>query len=219
MTSGSIRLYSFWRSSAAYRVRIALNLKGLDYETVPVHLLKDGGEQHAAAYAELNPQELIPVLLHGHRVLRQSMAIIEYMDETWPEPPLMPAVARDRQRVRALAQAIACEIHPLNNLRVLNYLTGTLGVAEAEKLAWYRHWIAEGFTALEARLTAPAGTGEFCHGNSPTLADICLVPQLFNAERFGCELTPYPTIRRIAEHCNALPAFARAHPSEQPDAV
>jgi maleylacetoacetate isomerase len=218
MTSGSIRLYSFWRSSAAYRVRIALNLKGLEYETVPVHLLKDGGEQHAAAYAELNPQELIPVLLHGHRVLRQSMAIIEYLDETWPEPPLMPAVARDRQRVRALAQAIACEIHPLNNLRVQQYLTETFGASEAQREAWTRHWIAAGFDGFEKLLADNPSTGEFCEGDVPTLADCLLVPQVYNANRFKLDLAPYPCIRRINAACLELEAFQKAAPENQPDA-
>lgn len=218
MTSGSIRLYSFWRSSAAFRVRIALNLKGLEYETVPVDLRKDGGEQHAAPFAELNPQELLPVLLHGHRILRQSMAIIEYLDETWPEPPLMPAVARDRQRVRALAQAIACEIHPLANLRVLQHLGDAFGAGEAQREAWTRHWIAAGFAGFEKLLADNPSTGEFCEGDVPTMADCLLVPQVYNAQRFQVDLAPYPCIRRIHAACLGLEAFRKAAPEQQPDA-
>ncbi len=218
MNTGSIRLYSYWRSSAAYRVRIALNLKGLAHEVVPVHLLKDGGEQHTRAYADLNPQELVPVLLHGNRVLRQSMAIIEYLDETWPTPPLMPAVARDRQRVRAIAQMIACDIHPLNNLRVLQFFENTWNVPQAEREAWVRHWVGAGLAAVEQVLDDHPSTGTFCDGEMPTLADCCLVPQVFNAERFGVDLAPFPTIRRITAACLAEPAFEAARPENQPDA-
>jgi maleylacetoacetate isomerase len=213
-----LRLYGFWRSSAVYRVRIALNLKGQAYETVPVHLVKDGGEQHTAAFAELNPQELVPVLKHGHRILRQSLAIIDYIDETWPEPPLLPSVARDRQRVRAIAQMIACEIHPLNNLRVLNYLIGTLGLAKEQKDGWYRYWVDVGFEALEKSLSQDGRTGRYCHGDAPTLADICLVPQIANARRFDIDMSPYPTLTRIEAALNELPAFAAAAPARQPDA-
>ncbi|KAA2285385.1 maleylacetoacetate isomerase [Arenimonas fontis] len=218
MNTGSIRLYSYWRSSAAYRVRIALNLKGLPYEIVPVHLLKDGGEQHKPAYADLNPQELVPVLLHGNRILRQSMAIIEYLDETWPDRPLMPTTARDRQRVRAIAQMIACDVHPLNNLRVLQYLENTLGLAQEARDAWVRHWVAAGLSAVEQVLEDNPSTGTFCDGEVPTLADCCLVPQVYNAERFKVDMTPYPTIRRIVGECLALDAFDKARPEHQPDA-
>lgn len=210
-------LYGYFRSSAAYRVRIALNLKGLAYEQVAVNLVK--GEQRAEENLARNPQGLVPVLETDEGTqLSQSLAICEYLDERHPEPPLLPADAEGRARVRSLAQLIACEIHPLNNLKVLKYLVGELKLDEAAKLAWYRHWIAEGFTALEARLADEPDTGEFCHGDSPTLADLCLVPQVFNAERFECDLSAYPTLRRIAERCRSLEAFAKAAPGEQPDA-
>jgi maleylacetoacetate isomerase len=218
MNHGTIRLYSYWRSSAAYRVRIALNLKGLPYEIIPVHLLRDGGEQHAQPFVDLNPQELVPVLLHGNRVLKQSMAIIEYLDETFPAPPLMPATARDRQRVRLLAQMIACDIHPLANLRVLQYLERQLGVGQAAREDWVRHWIRVGLDAVEETLADNPSTGTFCDGEQPTLADCCLVPQVFNAERFGVDMAPYATIRRIVQACQVLPEFQAARPENQPDA-
>lgn len=213
-----MKLHGYFRSSAAYRVRIALNLKGLPYEPVAVNLLK--GEHRCEAYRQLNPAGLVPLLETDDGLrLTQSLAICEYLEERYPEPHLLPADAAGRARVRALAALVASEIHPLNNLRVLKYLTGSLGVDEEAKNAWYRHWVSEGFTALEAMLSERAGTGEFCHGNQPTLADVCLVPQIFNAERFQVDLTPYPTIRRIGAICNSLPAFARAHPAQQPDAA
>ncbi len=218
MTAGPIKLYSYWRSSAAYRVRIALNLKGLAYETVPVHLLRDGGEQHSAEFDHLNPQQLVPVLVIGHRTLRQSMAIIEYLDENWPTPPLMPATARDRQRVRALAQLIACDIHPLNNLRVMQFLERNFNMPQAERDLWTRHWLEQGLHALEASLYDNPGTGTYCEGELPTLADCCLVPQVYNAQRFHVDLGPYPTVCRINEACLALDAFAAARPEQQPDA-
>ncbi|MCE8010335.1 maleylacetoacetate isomerase [Billgrantia desiderata] len=210
-------LYGYFRSSAAYRVRIALNLKGLAYEQVAVNLVK--GEQRAEENLARNPQGLVPVLEtdDGTR-LTQSLAICEYLEERHPEPALLPADLAGRARVRSLAQLVACEIHPLNNLKVLKYLVHELKLDEAAKLAWYRHWIAEGFTALEARLAGEAATGAFCHGDSPSLADVCLVPQVFNAERFECDLSAYPTIRRIAERCRAMEAFAKAAPGAQPDA-
>jgi maleylacetoacetate isomerase len=213
-----MRLYDYFRSSAAYRVRIALNLKGVKPdERTFVHLRM--GNQRAQDYLALNPQGLVPALeLDDHRVLTQSLAIIEYLDETHREPPLLPAAAPARARVRSIALAIACEIHPLNNLRVLNYLIGTLGVAEAQKNGWYRYWIDVGFEALERQLDRDDDTGTFCHGEAPTLADICLVPQLANARRFKIDLTPYPTLTRIEASCNALPAFAQAAPARQPDA-
>ena len=218
MNHGSIRLYSYWRSSAAYRVRIALALKGLEYETIPVHLARDGGEHHRPAFNDLNPQELVPVLLHGNRILRQSMAIMEYLDETFPSPPLMPATARDRQRVRMIAQSIACDIHPLNNLRVLQYFENTWKVPQAEREEWVRHWIRAGFDALEDTLADNPSTGTFCDGEQPTMADCCLVPQVFNAERFGVDMAPYATIRRIVQSCQALEEFQAARPENQPDA-
>jgi maleylacetoacetate isomerase len=213
-----LQLYSYWRSSAAYRVRIGLNLKGLSYDTVPVHLVRDGGEQHADAFRRANPQGLVPVLQHGSRHFRQSMAILEYLDETWPSPPLLPVKARDRARVRALAQAVACEVHPLNNLRVLQFLENTWNVPQPEREEWVRHWIAEGFTAIEAMLADHPSTGRYCEGDRPSLADCCLVPQVYNARRFGIDIDVYPTIARIDAACLALPAFDAARPERQPDA-
>lgn len=213
-----LRLYSYWRSSAAYRVRIGLNLKGLRYETVPVHLVRDGGEQHQAEYAALNPQQLVPTLTHGVRVIRQSLAILEYLDEAWPSPRLLPMTARDRARVRSLAQLVAADIHPLNNLRVLRYFENTWGVPQAERDEWVKHWIVEGFDAMEALLANDAATGTYCHGQTPGLADCCLVPQVFNARRFGVDMAAFPTIARIEQACLELPAFADARPEKQPDA-
>ena len=209
-------LHTYFRSSAAYRVRIALELKGLAYQSVPVHLLRDGGEQHAAAFAALNPAELVPVLVDGDVTLSQSLPIIEYLDELHPAPPLLPADAAGRARVRALAQAIACEIHPLNNLRVMQYLETTLGVAVEARRAWYAHWINLGFKTVEAMLQQ--SSGQYCHGDTPTLADCCLVPQLYNAERFHVALDAYPLVRRIGAACRQLPAFQRAAPEVQADA-
>jgi maleylpyruvate isomerase len=209
-------LYDYFRSTAAYRVRIALNLKGLDYEQRPVSLVK--GEQQREDYKRFNPQGLVPTLvLDNDRVITQSLAICEYLEETHPQPALLPGDPEGRARVRVLAQAVACDIHPVNNLRILKYLTGTLGISEDAKLAWYQHWIAEGLAALETLLESPQ-TGEFCHGDTPSLADVCLVPQVFNACRFECDLAPYPTIARIVDACEALPAFERAQPSRQQDA-
>ena len=211
-------LYSYWRSSAAYRVRIGLNLKRLAYEIVPVHLVRHGGEQHAAGFHEVNPQELVPVLQYGQRRMRQSLSILDYLDEVWPEPPLLPATARGRQRVRALAQLVACDIHPLNNLRVLQYLEREWNVPQPERDAWARHWMADGFSAFEQLLADNPATSEFCDGLAPTVADCCLVPQLYNARRFGLDLSPYPTLLRIEAACLALPAFDAARPERQPDA-
>lgn len=211
-----MRLIGYFRSSAAYRVRIALNLKGLAAEQKSVHLAK--GEQQEAAFAALNPQKLVPVLEDGGNRLIQSLAILEYLEETHPEPPLLPADPAGRARVRALAQIIACEIHPLNNLRVLGYMTSELEITEEAKSAWYRHWIAEGLVALEAVLEASPDTGRFCHGDAPGLADACLIPQLFNARRFDCPLSAYPNLMRIDAECNALPAFRDAAPEQQQDA-
>ena len=213
-----MKLYTFFRSSAAYRVRIALNLKGLAYEAVPVHLSRGGGEQLAPAYRKLNPQSLVPVLQDGERVLTQSLAIMEYLEEVYPLPPLLPKSPAARARVRSLSLAIACEIHPLNNTRVLNYLSGPLGVNDDAKRTWYHHWIALGLGALEARLAGDRETGSYCHGDAPGLADCCLVPQLANARRFKCDVAPYPTLQRIEKNCQALDAFQRAAPDQQPDA-
>ena len=215
----SLHLYSYWRSSAAYRVRIALALKALAFETLPVHLLKDGGQQHAAAYVQVNPQQLVPVLLHGRRAIRQSLAIIEYLEEAWTDAPLLlPGTARARGRVRALAQLVACDIHPLNNLRVLQFFERQWNVPQAERDEWVRHWIVEGLAAFEALVADDPATGAFCHGDVPGLADCCLVPQLYNARRFGVDLGPWPTLARIEQACLALPAFKAAAPEAQPDA-
>ncbi len=211
-----MKLYSFFRSSAAYRVRIALALKGLTYEYVPVQIAR--GLQFEAPYRDISPQALVPILDDDGELLQQSLAIVEYLDETHPEPPLLPASPIERSRVRSLALLIACEIHPLNNLRVLKYLTGTLGLSEEQKLAWYRHWVTTGFTALERRLATESGTGRFCHGDAPGYADIALVPQVANARRFEVDLSAFPTIVRIDAACNALPAFQQAAPARQPDA-
>lgn len=216
--AGELKLFSYWRSSAAYRVRIALNLKGLAHDIVPVHLLRNGGEQHTPAFHALNPQDAVPVLEHGHRTLRQSLAIIEYLDETWPEPPLLPAVVRDRQRVRALSQLIACDMHPLNNLRVLQFLENTWNVPQAERDGWVRHWLEQGFSALEESLADNPSTGDFCEGDTPTMADCCLVPQVYNGLRFAVDMSRYPTVMRINQTCLALEAFDLARPERQPDA-
>ena len=218
----SIELYSYHRSSAAYRVRIALNLKQIDYRVVPVHLVKGGGEQLAPAYRKLHPDGLVPVLIDqtvdGQVVLTQSLSIIEYLEETRPLPALLPKTAAARAYVRSIALAIACDIHPINNLRVLRYLKRELGVPEAAKDAWYRHWCEQGLAAIECGLVGQALSGDFCFGNTPTLADCALVPQIFNAQRFDCDLSGMPTILRINANCLALPAFARAAPALQPDA-
>ncbi|MFN0041351.1 MAG: maleylacetoacetate isomerase [Burkholderiales bacterium] len=211
-----MKLFGFFRSSASYRVRIALNMKQLPYEQASIHLSK--GQQFEAEFAALSPQRLVPVLEEGDLRLFQSLAIIEYLDEKFPHPPLLPGDAPGRQRVRSLAQQIACEIHPLNNVRVLNYLTNVLGVTEAEKLAWYAHWVQFGFEALEKRLSTERQTGRFCHGDVPGLADIALVPQVANANRFKVDLSPYPAILAINKACLALDAFFQAAPQNQPDA-
>jgi maleylpyruvate isomerase len=210
-----MKLYTYFRSSAAYRLRIALNLKGVEHEASFVNLVN--AEQRDSGYLAVNAQGLVPALEDGGTVFTQSLAIIEYLEERYPDPPLLPSDAAGRARVRALALAIACDIHPLNNLRVLQYLERTLNIGRDDRLAWYRHWIAEGFSALERMLDHPE-TGTFCHGGNPTLADIALVPQVANAQRYGCDLAPYARIRALNEACLALPAFARAAPANQPDA-
>ncbi|MGK5011671.1 maleylacetoacetate isomerase [Janthinobacterium sp. MDB2-8] len=213
-----MKLHGYYRSSASYRVRIALNLKHLPADTAYVHLSRNGGEQFTPAFSSLNPQQLLPVLEDGGAVLTQSLAIIEYLDETQTGHKLLPADAPGRVRVRQLAMVCACDIHPLNNLRVLNYLTGPLALSQEQKNAWYQNWTHLGLAALEAELASSVHTGLFCHGDTPTLADCCLVPQVYNARRFQCDLAPYPTILRIVAHCEALPAFQQAHPDTQPDA-
>ena len=217
-----LKLYTYFRSSASYRVRIALNLKGLAFESVPVHLVKDGGEQLTAAYRTLHPDGLVPALIDDaapSQVLTQSLAVIEYLDEVHPNPPLMPANALDRAWVRGIALSIACDIHPLNNLRVLRYLTRDLHVTDSDKDTWYRHWCEQGLAALEVSLARDARVGRFCYGDTPTLADCCLVPQILNAQRLSCDLAALPTILRINEACLELDAFQRAVPALQPDAV
>jgi maleylpyruvate isomerase len=209
-------LHTYFRSSASYRVRIALNLKGLDARHAFVHLNRGGGEQFSDAFRALSPQALVPVYSEGAVTLSQSLAIIEYLDEKNPTPPLLPPTIEGRARARQIALAVACDIHPINNLRVLKYLTGTLGVSDEAKNGWVKHWIGLGLAALEAEL-AP-GAGSFCAGEQPTIADCCLVPQLFNAQRFGVDLSAYPTLLRIDAACQALPAFRDAHPALQPDA-
>ena len=209
------KLYGYFRSSAAYRVRIALNLKNVAYDDAFVHLAK--GEQ-LKAYARLNPQRLVPALDIDGGLLTQSLAIVEYLEETKPEPPLLPKDALGRARVRSIALHVACDVHPLNNLRVLKYLVGPLGASEDAKLAWYRHWIKHGLEAIEAMLANDPATGAFCHGARPSLADVFLVPQVANARRFDCPLENYPSVRRIEAACLALPAFDRARPEKQPDA-
>ena len=214
-----LKLYSYWRSSAAYRVRIALNLKELPYELIPISLVNNGGEQHSKAFRELNPQELLPVLVDGRRAIRQSMAIIEYLEESYDgERNLLPSMKRSRARVRAIAQAVACDIHPLNNLRVLKYLENDLGLPVEEREIWVRHWICHGFRAVEEMLGDDPSTGTFCEGDTPGMADLCLIPQVYNAVRFDVDMTAFPTIHRIHRECEALEAFRDARPENQPDA-
>lgn len=217
-----MKLYGYFRSSASYRVRIALNLKGLHYESIPVHLVKNGGEQFSPEYRKLNPDSLVPVLvdesIEGGAALTQSLAIIEYLDEKYPVPPLMPESPVDRAFVRGIALAIACDIHPINNLRVLRYLVGNLKVNEGDKDAWYRHWCERGLAAVETTLSSDQRVGSFCHGERPTIADCCLIPQIANAQRMNCDLSAMPTIMRINAACQELPAFASAAPAAQLDA-
>jgi maleylacetoacetate isomerase len=214
-----MKLYSYFRSSASYRVRIALNLKHLSYDTMPVHLVKDGGEQLAPAYRKLHPDALVPSLQLGSgEVLTQSLAIIEYLEETYPLPPLLPTDAKDRAWVRSIALAIACDIHPIDNLRVLRYLVNEMKVSEEDKNRWYRHWVEQGLASVEQMLASDARTGRFCFGETPGLADCLLVPQIFNAQRMQCDLSAMPTLLRINDACLALEAFAAASPPRQPDA-
>ncbi len=212
-----MKLYTYFRSSAAFRVRIALNLKGLAYQPVFVHLAK--GEHRRPDYLTVNPQALVPTLeLDDGTRLNQSLAIIEYLESVQPQPALLPKDARERARVRALALLVACEIHPLNNLRVLQHLKRGLGQNEMQIKAWYQHWIAEGLTKFEAELGPAQPRGRFCHGDAPSLADCCLVPQIFNARRYDADLGAFPNTMRVFEACMQLPAFDRAQPAKQPDA-
>ncbi len=212
-----MQLYSYFRSSAAFRVRIALAIKGLTAEIVPVHLLQDGGQQHSPAYVQLNPSELVPTLKDQEHVLTQSLSILEYLEEQYPDPRLLPQAAHLRAQVRAFCLNIACDIHPLNNLRVLQYLTGTLKLSDIEKNQWYQHWIVTGLNSLEAQLQATAG--KFCFGDQLTMADCCLIPQVYNAKRFQIDLSAYPLIEAVYAQCMTFPAFIEAAPEQQPDAA
>jgi maleylacetoacetate isomerase len=221
-----MKLYSYFRSSASYRVRIALNLKGLPYQVVPVHLIRHGGEQLLPAYRELNPDGLVPTLIDDtadnpaaqQQALTQSLAIIEYLEEVYPAPAILPKDALDRAYVRGIALAIACDIHPLNNLRVLRYLKRNLDVSEDDRNAWYRHWCEQGLAAVEQLLVRDARCGTYCYGDTPGLADCCLIPQLDNAQRLSCDLSGMPTLLRIRDACMKLDAFIDAAPERQPDA-
>lgn len=211
-------LYGYWRSSSSYRVRIALNLKGIEYAQQAVNLVRDGGEQRQPEFRAINPLGLVPALVHGHRTIAQSVAICEYLEEAFPTPALLPGDAAGRSRVRAIVQTIASEIQPLNNLGVMQYLESEMNQPEAAVRRWYAHWIARGFAAIESWLQNDA-TGRFCHGDRPTLADCFLVPQVYNAERFDCELDSYPGILSIVARCRSREAFQRAAPEAQDDAV
>jgi maleylacetoacetate isomerase len=214
----NLELYSAWRSSASYRVRIALNLKALPYVTHAVNLIKDGGEQFMARYREINPQSRVPTLVHDGQRFTQSLAIIEYLDETFPDHRLIPKDPVDRARVRMLSQIIAADIQPLQNTATTKYLKEVLHVDEAATTAWLREWITRGLDAFNAHITRDHLGGKFSHGDTPTMADCCLVPQLYAAERFGVDVTRYPRLALIAENCAALSAFQHAHPTKQPDA-
>ncbi len=211
-----MKLYTFFRSSASYRVRIALNLKGLNYEQIPIHLRR--GDQLGSSYKAINPQALVPTLQDNSHLITQSLAIIEYLEERYPQPPLLPSAPLERAMVRSMALTVACEVHPLQNLRVLNYLKNVLSRSDEEVTRWAQHWISLGLDALERSVASLSKRGDFCFGNAPTLADIFLVPQLSNARRFGCDLTPFPNLVRIEANCLKLPAFASAAPKRQPDA-
>ena len=218
METARLQLYSYWRSSASYRVRMALALKGLEHDIVPVHLVRSGGEQHLEAFRRRNPQGLVPCLVDGGVVLTQSLAIIEYLEERYPEPPLLPETAAQRARARMIAQAIACDIHPLNNLRVLTYLTSTAKLNEADRNQWYRHWTENGLRAVERLIEQTKSDGRFCLGEEPGLAECCLLPQVYNARRFGCSLTGLDRILAICERLEADERIQAAAPENQPDA-
>jgi len=206
-------LYNYFRSSASYRVRIALHIKGLPYEKQEIHLLNNGGEQFSADYTSLNPQQLVPTLMDGDTIITQSLAIIEYLEEKYPHlPSLFPKDISEKAQARSLALLVACDIHPLNNLRVLNYLKDTLGITDEQKTAWYHQWVENGFQAIEKVLTHRKNLTPFCFGDKPTLGDICLVPQVYNAKRFSCDLSSFPLISEIYEHCLTLPAFYETSP-------
>lgn len=212
-----MRLYSYWRSSASYRVRIALALKGIDYQTAAVHLVRDGGEQLKDEYRTLNPQAKVPLLEHDGALISQSLAMVEYLEDKFPDPALLPADPEGRARVRSFALLVACDIHPLNNLGVLKYLKANFAADEAQIGDWYRHWIVQGFAALEQRLHNEDETGTYCHGERPGLADLCLIPQVYNARRFDVDMGDFPRIVAIDSACMTLPAFQAALPENQPD--
>jgi len=211
-------LYGYFRSSAAFSARIALNLKGIEPELRFIHLLKEGGQQHTAEYKTLNPMELIPALVHDGQLITQSLAIMEYLDEIVPEPPILPKDALGRARVREIACVIACDIHPVNNLRLAQYLKREFHISDEQQANWQRHWITLGFEALEKMLSLSKDTGTYSYGDSPTVADICLIPQIFNARRVNLEVERYPTLSRIFAHAMQHPAFDAAQPKNQPDA-
>lgn len=213
-----MKLYTFFRSSASYRVRIALNLKGIAYEQAPIHLRRGGGEQLGAAYRALNPQALVPSLEDGGNILTQSLAIIEYLEEKQPQPPLLPKDPVHKALVRSMAMIVACEVHPIQNLRVLTYVKKEYNQTDEQVNRWAQHWIDLGLSALEEMLAAQQKRGKYCWGDAPTLADICLVPQLGNARRYGCDLSRYPNILAVEKNCMVLPAFIDAAPEKQPDA-
>lgn len=210
-------LYDYYRSSTCFRVRIALNLKAQDYTCIPVHLIQDGGQHLQAKYRAINPQGLVPSLeiADTHIILTQSMAILEYLEETFTEPPLLPTDTIERAKIRAFSNIIACDIHPINNLRILKYLQSTFAISETQKTAWYHHWLTAGFTPLEQMLQQTKNTGPYCFGNTPTFADICLIPQVYNAIRFELNLQDYPRIEAIYQHCLTQPAFERALPENE----
>ena len=212
----SITLYSYYRSSAAYRVRIALNLKGINYQLHALNLLS--GEEKAAPYTDVNPQGLVPVLEHDGHHFSQSMAILEYLEERYPHPPLLPVGVADRAWVRSLSNIVACDIHPLNNLRILKYLSQELDIDDGQKSSWYRHWVEQGFEALETHLLGRSNQ-HYCFGDAPGLADVLLIPQVYNARRFKVDMQQYPTINAIEQHCLSLPEFEKAAPENQPDAL
>ena len=213
-----MKLYTFFRSSASYRVRIALNLKNIQYDQAPIHLRRGGGEQLGAAYKAINPQALVPALEDNGKILTQSLAIIEYLEEKHPNPALLPGDPSERALVRSMAMIIACEVHPIQNLRVLNHVKATYNQTDAQVNQWAQHWIDVGLAALEQMIVTQPRRGKFCFGDTPTIADICLVPQLGNARRYGCDLAKYPAILEIEKNCMALAAFANAAPEKQPDA-
>ncbi len=213
-----MKLYTFFRSSASYRVRIALNMKGLSYEQSPIHLRRGGGEQLTEAYKAINPQALVPALEDDGKIFTQSLAIIEYLEERHPQPPLLPKDPADKALVRSMAMVIACEVHPIQNLRVLNYVKREYNQTDEQVNRWAQHWIDLGLSALEQMILAQPKRGKFCFGDAPTVADICLIPQLGNARRYGCDLSQYPNILSIETACLAIPAFADAAPEKQPDA-